>query len=287
MANDISRAGRARRRASCPMRLPELVGKAKELAGATGGQAVVGLLLGASGPGRRDHRRPTPCSPSTTPRSTTTRPRPGRRRCGALARAPAPPGAHRQLHRSGWTSAPALSAALEGPAGRLHRRPRSRRRATSSPRPRSIGGKLLAEVALDRRHGVCTVVAGSFPAAGAGAGSPAVEASRLPPGSTTSRRRSCTMVEPEGGDVDITAADLLVSVGRGIGSQDNMERRAGAGRRAGRRRCRPRGRSPTAGWLPKTRQVGKSGLQGQAQGVPRPSASPARPSTSRACATPS
>src|SRR5205085_69033 len=44
------------------------------------------------------------------------------------------------------------------------------------------GGKLLAEVALTGDRGVCTVVAGSFPAAGAGAGSPTVEAVPPPAG---------------------------------------------------------------------------------------------------------
>ena len=85
------------------------------------------------------------------------------------------------------------------------------------------GGKLLAEVAISGDKGICTVVAGSFPAAGAGAGSPAVEALAPPAGLDDLKTSFLTMVEPEGGDVDITAADLLVSVGRGIGSQDNMD----------------------------------------------------------------
>jgi electron transfer flavoprotein alpha subunit len=65
--------------------------------------------------------------------------------------------------------------------------------------------------------------------------------------------------EPEAGDVDITAADLLVSVGRGIGSQDNLELVTELADALGApvSASRP---VTDSGWLPKTRQVGKSGL---------------------------
>jgi electron transfer flavoprotein alpha subunit len=122
------------------------------------------------------------------------------------------------------------------------------------------GGKLLAEVALTGDHGVCTVVAGSFPAAGAGAGSPAVEALAPPAGLDDLKTSFLTMIEPEGGDVDITSADALVSVGRGIGSQDNMElvQELADAIGAPLSASRP---VTDLGWLPKTRQVGKSGLK--------------------------
>ena len=69
-----------------------------------------------------------------------------------------------------------------------------------------------------------------------------------------------TMVEPEGGDVDITAAELLVSVGRGIGSQDNLEEVQELADALGAPLSASRPVTD-AGWLPKTRQVGKSGLK--------------------------
>jgi electron transfer flavoprotein alpha subunit len=68
------------------------------------------------------------------------------------------------------------------------------------------------------------------------------------------------MVEPESGDVDITAAELLVSVGRGIGSQDNLEEVQELADALGAPLSASRPVTD-AGWLPKTRQVGKSGLK--------------------------
>jgi electron transfer flavoprotein alpha subunit len=68
------------------------------------------------------------------------------------------------------------------------------------------------------------------------------------------------VTEPQSGDVDITTADLLVSVGRGIESQDNVELVQDLGDALGvpLSASRP---VVDAGWLPKTRQVGKSGLK--------------------------
>jgi electron transfer flavoprotein alpha subunit len=67
-------------------------------------------------------------------------------------------------------------------------------------------------------------------------------------------------IEPEAGDVDITQQKTLVAVGRGIQTQDNValaEELAGA---LGGAVC---GSRPVIdqGWLPLSRQVGKSGMQ--------------------------
>jgi electron transfer flavoprotein alpha subunit len=124
------------------------------------------------------------------------------------------------------------------------------------------GGKLLAEVAIEGEQGVCTVVAGSFPAAmgQGGDGNPPVEAVTPPAGLDNLATSFLGLVEPEGGDVDITAADALVSVGRGIGSQDNVElvQELADAMGAPLSASRP---ITDLGWLPKTRQVGKSGLK--------------------------
>jgi electron transfer flavoprotein alpha subunit len=124
------------------------------------------------------------------------------------------------------------------------------------------GGKLLAEVAIGGDRGVCTVVAGSFPAtAGQSSGAtPAVEAMAPPAALDNLATSFLSLVEPEGGDVDITSADALVSVGRGIGSQDNLEliQELADAMGAPLSASRP---ITDLGWLPKTRQVGKSGLK--------------------------
>lgn len=117
-----------------------------------------------------------------------------------------------------------------------------------------FGGKLNAEVVADGAA-ICSVVAGSF--APAADGSPEIReaaAGGLDALTTTFLRR----VEPEASDVDITAEEILVSVGRGIGGEDNVELAqeladALGGVVSGSRPV------TDAGWLPKTRQVGKSG----------------------------
>ncbi|MGH8992115.1 MAG: electron transfer flavoprotein subunit alpha/FixB family protein [Acidimicrobiia bacterium] len=123
------------------------------------------------------------------------------------------------------------------------------------------GGKLLAEVSEGSGRVVCTVIAGSFPVdAGRIDGSAQVE-SMAPPAALDSLRTTFLgLTEPEAGDVDITVADALISVGRGIGSQDNLElvQELADAIGAPLSASRP---ITDLGWLPKTRQVGKSGLK--------------------------
>ena len=66
-------------------------------------------------------------------------------------------------------------------------------------------------------------------------------------------------IEPEAGDVDITQKDVLVAVGRGIQNQDNLALAQELADAFGGAVC---GSRPVIdqGWLPLSRQVGKSGL---------------------------
>jgi len=63
---------------------------------------------------------------------------------------------------------------------------------------------------------------------------------------------------PATGDVDVAAVDFILSVGRGVGEQDNIERfRDLAAKLGATLGCsRP---IADSGWLPKSRQVGQSG----------------------------
>jgi electron transfer flavoprotein alpha subunit len=120
-------------------------------------------------------------------------------------------------------------------------------------------GKINVRVHFDGGRGIATVVSGAFPAAaGQIAGSPVVE--RLAPGTLDARVRFGRLIRPEAGDVDITRQAVLVSVGRGIGEADNLalaeELAAALGGAVSS--SRP---IADAGWLPRTRQVGKSGLR--------------------------
>lgn len=123
------------------------------------------------------------------------------------------------------------------------------------------GGKLMAEASLDGGQGVCTVVAGSFPAAAGRSGGPA-NAEDVTPASTLDAVTTTflTMIEPEGGDVDITSQDKLVAIGRGIQGKENIELAEEFAEAIGAAVAASRPITD-AGWLPKTRQVGKSGLK--------------------------
>lgn len=88
-------------------------------------------------------------------------------------------------------------------------------------------------------------------------GSPVVSALDL--GSTASRSKVLQFVEQGGADdVDITGVDFIVSIGRGIGEETNVEQFRELAELAGATLCCSR---PIAdsGWLPKSRQVGQSG----------------------------
>ena len=117
-----------------------------------------------------------------------------------------------------------------------------------------FGGKLNAEVAVEGAA-ICSIVAGSFKPAPAG--SPDVQDASVPglDDLTTSFLRR---VEPEVSDVDITGEEILVSVGRGIGGEENIELAQELADALGGvvSASRP---VTDGGWLPKTRQVGKSG----------------------------
>jgi electron transfer flavoprotein alpha subunit len=66
------------------------------------------------------------------------------------------------------------------------------------------------------------------------------------------------LIEPEAGDVDIKRQPVLVAVGRGIQSKENLEMAEALAAELGGAVC---GSRPVIdqGWLPATRQVGKSG----------------------------
>ncbi len=124
-----------------------------------------------------------------------------------------------------------------------------------------LGGKVLAELELPGERGVATVVGGAFGAeAGQADAVPEVAEVSPPAGLDRLAMSLAEVTEPQGGDVDITTADLLVSVGRGIESKDNVELVQDLGDALGvpLSASRP---VVDAGWLPKTRQVGKSGLK--------------------------
>jgi len=123
------------------------------------------------------------------------------------------------------------------------------------------GGKMNVASEIEGESAVVSVIAGAVPAdAGKKEGSPALEKTEVSVNLDELRVRFKTLIEPEAGDVDITQQDVLVSVGRGIGSDENLATvQALADALGGALSCsRP---IVDSKWLPKTRQVGKSGLK--------------------------
>jgi electron transfer flavoprotein alpha subunit len=122
-----------------------------------------------------------------------------------------------------------------------------------------FAGQVSAHVACDVSRGaVVSVRPGAFKpeAAGAVAG-PVVDRSAEAAG-LSARRAFVEVIQAEAGDIDITKEDVLVSVGRGIGEQENLalvEALAEA-MGAGLSCSRP---IVDAKWLEKPRQVGTSG----------------------------
>lgn len=72
------------------------------------------------------------------------------------------------------------------------------------------------------------------------------------------RARHVRLVEAPLGDVDITDADFLLSIGRGIGDRDNIERFVRLAEKMGATLSVSRP-IVDSGWMPSARQVGQSG----------------------------
>jgi electron transfer flavoprotein alpha subunit len=121
------------------------------------------------------------------------------------------------------------------------------------------GGKLIAEVAPEGDMAVVACVSGAF-SADRGHGSTAATKMASPLSLDGLKMKFVEALRPAGGDVDITAQDKLVSIGRGIGGKENIELAEELAEKLGAvvSASRP---VVDAGWLPRTRQVGKSGLK--------------------------
>ena len=123
------------------------------------------------------------------------------------------------------------------------------------------GGKMIAETRIDASPAVVTLLPGSYrrvegttaPA------TPAAKARASPVPLEAGRVEFETMIPPEAGDVDITQEAILIAVGRGIQQEDNLEIAEELATALGGQLCASR---PIVdqGWLPTTRQVGKSGM---------------------------
>ena len=123
-----------------------------------------------------------------------------------------------------------------------------------------LGGAVNIHVNIDISSGaVITVRPGSFAPVEDGSAGGAVEDKSSDAGDLSAKRKFLEIVEAEVGDVDITKSDVLVSIGRGIEDEDNIEiaQELAEAMKAVVSCSRP---IVDAKWLEKSRQVGTSGL---------------------------
>jgi len=124
----------------------------------------------------------------------------------------------------------------------------------------AYGDKLLDEREFPGK--ACTLLmvrAGTF-APAASAGAPAAPTRAFDAGdlSDAARTEHVAFREAPAGDVDITKADFLLSIGRGVAEKDNIPRFEELARRLGATLSVSRP-IVDAGWMPSARQVGQSG----------------------------
>jgi electron transfer flavoprotein alpha subunit len=122
------------------------------------------------------------------------------------------------------------------------------------------GGKIMAEGDLPDTTTLVTMIPGGYkPEEGQSAQPPEVIPKAAP--ELEGLRVALTQyIEPETGDVDISREPILIAVGRGIQTQDNLELAEELAEALGGVVCASR---PLVdqGWLSTTRLVGKSGQQ--------------------------
>ncbi|RLB85454.1 MAG: electron transfer flavoprotein subunit alpha/FixB family protein [Deltaproteobacteria bacterium] len=121
-----------------------------------------------------------------------------------------------------------------------------------------LGGAVSTHVTADIAAGaVITVRPGAFAPVDGGSASGTITDKSADAGDLTSTRKFLEVVEAEAGDVDITKSDVLVSVGRGIEDEDNIEvaQELADAMKAVVSCSRP---IVDAKWLEKSRQVGTS-----------------------------
>jgi electron transfer flavoprotein alpha subunit len=157
----------------------------------------------------------------------------------------------------GWDVAPLLSARLGAPlvtGCKEFQANGAELRVTAS----FCGGKMLAECNVSTAPAVFMVQPGSYRPSDE-TGKAEIQPRKLAAPLAAGAIRFQQWALPEAGDVDITQQDILVAVGRGIQQKDNLELAENLAQVLGGAVCASR---PVVdqGWLPATRQVGKSGM---------------------------
>jgi electron transfer flavoprotein alpha subunit len=121
----------------------------------------------------------------------------------------------------------------------------------------AYGDKLIAEVDFPGKATVIVMIRpGAYAPEPLSQAKIPVRALDLPLGEPRSEHRE--FIEPTTGDVDITKAEFLLSIGRGVEDQENVARFEALAERLGATLSSSRP-LVDAGWMPSGRQVGQSG----------------------------
>ncbi len=151
-----------------------------------------------------------------------------------------------------------LSVALDRPSANWCRAMKAEQGAITATCT-LYGGKMEAEVKLPAECALVSVAPGAAQAdKGRSDKAPPVEKWAMPAPAAAKVKFRQTLPPPPG-DIDITQSEVLVSVGRGLGGQENLGQARELAELLGGALSASR---PLVdqGWLPSTRQVGKSGM---------------------------
>ena len=235
----------------------ELLAAGRELASATGGQ-VLALVLGVNGAAHAPALQAADrIIVVDDPQLAAYSPGPYLAALQEVVAAEQPRAVLIGAASIGWDLAPLLSARLDAPlvtGCKDIQADGDGLRVTAS----FCGGKMLAECNVGAAPAILMILSGSFRPTGE-AGKAELEQRKLSTPLEPGAIRFEKWILPEAGDVDITQQDILVSVGRGIQQKDNVELAENLAQVLGGAVCASR---PVVdqGWLPVTRQVGKSGM---------------------------
>ncbi|MCS7306507.1 MAG: electron transfer flavoprotein subunit alpha/FixB family protein [Thermoguttaceae bacterium] len=238
----------------------ELLGAARSLATATGGQVIAVLLSNDGTPFVSGLQGADRIVLVNHPSLAEYSPLPFLAALQAVIQAQTPRAVLIGSTSIGWDIAPLLAARLNAPLA-LGCQQISIQDGQLAATCSLCGGKMLAEVRIQQAPAILMVLPGNFaPANTPGKAhletfSPPVELSGGDSAGVVFRQ----WILPPPGDIDITTQTILVGVGRGIQQKENLEPIQQLAEILGGAVCASR---PIVdqGWLPTTRQVGKSGM---------------------------
>lgn len=120
------------------------------------------------------------------------------------------------------------------------------------------GGKIMLDSQLADKTTFITMIPGGYKAEEGQGGPPAEVINFPPPDLDNLKVELVQFIEPDTGDVDIAQEKILIGIGRGIQTEDNIELAEELAQLLGGTVCASR---PVIdqGWLPTSRLVGKSG----------------------------